>query len=453
MLAFAGVLAAAVAGAFLADSTGTLGVRILTAALLAGCAVADARLLLVATFAAMPFQQSILGGDGPANVSASDLLTAVASLLLVRAAVVGGLRGGAAMPGLALFLALSVVSSAVAYEGRSTAVSVGRNFTVTLVPLLLFASVGPAGRGGTAGPAGLAWRLRAFERAIAAYVASATLLAGFVVLTFARGGAGAAMYTLAMHKNALGPTLGLGVVACLAGVLALAPGRRAARRLALAGLVACAVGLLLSFSRGAWLSTAAACTIVLYASGRSAKAVPAAVLGTLAVGLVWQLVPESTATYATDISSRAHTIQTRLDSIEDTLALWRQSPWLGQGVGLRKVVAPHNLVVEMLGEVGLVGVALFALAVAGGVVTLRSAWRRAGRLPEARPVLLAAIGVFAVTLLHGLADAYWRRGVAAGGWAAVGMAAAVVASVGGASAVDRRAGGRELARGAGPSAG
>ena len=416
---FVGVVLAALIVAFAASPDGTLGVRVLAAALLAGCAVADARLLPAAMVAAMPFQQSLFGGEGPANVSVSDLISAAALFLLVAASARGQLRAGPAAIGLGAFLALSVASSALTYDGRGTLVSVGRNFTVTLVPLLLFASIGPRDA---------AWRLRNVERAWAAYAIAAVLLSAFVLYTFTTGGARASMYTLAIHKNALGPTLGLGVVVCLAGFLTLEDDRRDLRRGALAGLLACGVGLLLSFSRGAWLSTAAACTLVLWLSGRFARFVPAAAAGTLALLAVWQFVPDEVAEYATDISTKAYTVQTRLDSIDDTLALWRQSPFFGHGVGLRKVVAPHNLIVEMLGEVGLLGVAFFLAAVAGGAISLRRAWRRLGRLPGFRTALLAAIGAFAVTLLHGLADAYWRRGVAAAGWAAVGMAVGLLAA-------------------------
>jgi O-antigen ligase len=360
----------------------------------------------------MPFQQSIFGGDGPANVSVTDVLSALAVLLLIPAAAGRRLIGGPAVLGLVAFLALSVASSAITYDGRATLVSVGRNFTVTLVPLLLFASVGPQT---------LSARLRFLEKGWVLYVLAATLLSAFVLYTFIIGGARASMYTLAMHKNALGPTLGLGLVVCLAGFLTLEHQRRTVRRMALICLIACSLGLLLSFSRGAWISTAAACTFVLYLSGRFTRFVPLALLTTIALLFVWQFVPEETTVYATDFSTNAYTVQTRLNSIEATLGLWLESPFFGHGVGLRKQVAPHNLIIEMLGEVGLLGVTFFTIAVMGGVVTLDRGWKLLRDVPGCRTLVLIAIGVFMVTLLHGLVDAYWRRGVAAAGWAAVGM--------------------------------
>lgn len=425
---FSVALAVVVSIAFLADRTGTTGVRILVVGVLVGCLATDLRLLTVAVLAVMPFQQSIFRAGGPANVSATDVLMAMSVLLLLQAMSRRKLRAGPAALPLGLFLAFSALSSAMAWEGRSTLVSIGRNFTVTLVPMMLLASVGPQD---------LAWRFRQCQRAWVAYTAGAVLLSGFVVYTFFTSGALAAMYALAMHKNAIGPTAGLGMIICLV-LLAFGDGlSRPMRRLALTAFLACFAGLLLSFSRGAWVSVFMATAIVLVLSGRYARLVPVAIFGSIALFFLWYFVPDDIGEYATNVSTEAHTIQTRLVSIEQTLDLWKESPWIGHGVGLRKYIAPHNLFVEMLGEVGVVGVLLFLLAVAGAIVTLARAWRRLGKLPGYRPLLLILIGAFSVTLLHGLFDAYWRRGVGAAGWAAVGMAAGLLASKGSASTEPR----------------
>ncbi len=420
MFQFAIALMACASVAFLADGTGTWGVRVITFSLLFACLTTNLRFLLIAIFAAMPFSQSLLGPYGAANISAVDILSFVALLILLNAASRSELNGGPALTGLVLFLIVSMLSSIEILSNRSTMVSLGRNFTVSLIPLLLF--------GSTEGE-NLRVKIKIFEQALFAYVLASMLLSVFVIYTFVTAGAGAAMYTLTINKNALGPTLGVAVAICFATLLTSAKTMRTWQLQVLCAFAICGVGLLLSFSRGAWLSSGVSCVLILWLSGRYTIAFPTALVGSVVVLIVWAYVPEKIADYATDIGSRSGTIRARILSIEDTLELWAQKPLFGHGVGLRKVVAPHNLIIEMLGEVGVVGLAFFVLAVIGAFFTMKHAWRESYFYPRLQFLLLASTSTFVLTILHGMMDSYWRRGVACAGWAAIGMMVALTSSI------------------------
>ena len=393
----------------------TAGVVAITLFVLLVLGLRDYRLLVVALFGVMPFQQSVFGG-AVANVSPADCVAAVLSLALLREATAGRLRGGPALWPVVIFLAIGTMSSALDWDGRETLVSLGRMYTITLLPMLVFAN--------------LDRRPITPRRCFAAYLAAATALAGMVVVTFALHGAGAAMYSVEMNKNSLGPTFGVGLVIAIGLILTHDRGRRRGRRIGwplLAALVACGVGLLLSFSRGAWVSTAAGVLFLLVITRHYRAALYGGVPLALALGIVWQFVPDKVADYALDFNSRQHTVQTRFESIGEVMAEFDKSPLIGVGVGLRKSLEPHNVVVLTLGEEGMIGLAAFLIMFGSGFYTFRLAWRRLAADPAARSTLVVCVSVFMVSSAHGLMDVYWRRGVGAAGWACVGMAVAMMA--------------------------
>ena len=94
---------------------------------------------------------------------------------------------------------------------------------------------------------------------------------------------------------------------------------------------------------------------------------------------------------------------------------------VGVGIGLRKRVEPHNVLILTLGETGILGLVGFLGMFAGGFYTFYLAlkWAR-GNLPATQIVLIGT-SLFLVSLLHGMMDVYWRRGVGLMGWACVGM--------------------------------
>ena len=375
------------------------------------------RLLPVAAFGVLPVYTSAFNQLG-VNISASDWLVVLSTPLLLASVARGRLRGGAVGAWLVVFLLACTFSGVLHWEGRATVVSLARNYTVSILPLLLFANV--------------ADRPNFAPRCFAAYCVGATVLGVSVLATFATGGIEAAMYTVGMHKNALGPSLGLGIAVAFGWLLAERPtGRR--RTLLLGVLGVCGPALVLSLSRGGWLATGATCCLLLLLNRRVRVALYAGAFLVVVAAAGWSLLPEDKVEYASDFSTEAGTIASRIVEIERTMDIFYDNPVFGAGLGLRKFVAPHNMAVEMLGEIGLVGTTLFAAAVLAAYAAIRASWRSlrkserqlvaAGHNPAGRAWLVVSVStaVLTLTLLNGMFDAYWRRGVGSGGWMAVGL--------------------------------
>ncbi len=163
-------------------------------------------LFLISAFAAMPYQQSLGGADSHINFSVVDVIAGIMALalpaILMRRR--GFTLGPAAVP-LFLFLGIEALSSAISWDGLSTGVSIARMAVATLVAVAIYANVDT--------------RLRTALNCFNAYLLSISVLAIFSVLAFATGGVHASEYTLGMHKNALGPTYGCGIVIALGMLL------------------------------------------------------------------------------------------------------------------------------------------------------------------------------------------------------------------------------------------
>ena len=374
------------------------------------CVVAGSRWLLAVLFACLPFQQAIVPGD--LNVAASDLVTVC--LLLAIVPKLGRLRGVVASIPLAFYLFVTLVASAFNWDGMPAAVSWARMVTTTIVPLIVFAT--------------MVRQTRHFADCLAMYIFSTSILACFVLATFARGGINAAMYTLDLHKNAMGTTFAVAVVVIVALVML----RVSPVSLLVGAIALClnGVGLLLTLSRGGWVAAAVGVLLLLVLTKRFRLAIGMAIPAAIALLIVWQFIPEDRKEYAVDVSLSAKTTQTRLDTIEFVLAQFRSSPVIGVGVGLRKYAEPHNMLVLNLGETGIVGTAALVAAVGIAYNAMlrgrsRAAVSRSGASRASAAVPLIAAAILTVTLAHGMFDVYWRRGVAAAGWAAVGAAISV----------------------------
>lgn len=384
-------------------------------------------LFMIAIFAAMPYQQSVVGGAANVNVSVSDLVAGVLALALPGITMRKGrfIAGPALMP-LLFFLLIVTIGTLVNWQGWSSVVSLGRMGVVTLGALLIFANADT--------------RLKTFYRCVDAYLLAAAILAFNALFTFLGSGIKASMYTLGLHKNHLGPAFGCGIVMSLGILLAHRPS--GTRRMWLLGTCAAsAMGILLSLSRGGWFATSAGVLLLLYLT-RNIRAFAAVLAVSVPVlAILWMTLPEESREYATEITGRAKTVQTRIASIEEVLEVYRQSPLIGSGVGLRKYIEPHNVLVLTLGESGLLGLGGFLAMVWGGITTFRRALARCDD-EQRKTLLIVGLSVFVLTLCHGLMDVYWRRGVGFLGWAFVGMAAAFLQQSRGRMLSGRRASGR-----------
>jgi O-antigen ligase len=380
-----------------------IGLVVALAMAICACCVAGARWLLPVMFAFLPFQQSIVPAG--INVAASDVVNGCLLLLLL-----GRINSVATSPAvlpLLFYLMVSTLASIVNWSGGDTAISLLRMLATTLVPLLVFSTFDRKG-----------W---AIGPSLTFYLLSTTVLAGFVILAFITGGVGAAMYTLGLHKNAMGTTFAVAVVALAAPVmLRVMPVPLSTAALILGVNV---VALLLTLSRGGWIACCSGLLLLLLLTRRIRLAIAAAIPAIVALAAVWQFVPEDSQEYATNIGFSAGTVKSRLQVIEYVLEQFQNSPLVGVGIGLRKSAEPHNMLILSLGETGLLGTFGFLLAVAAGFYTCFKRNGDRGQTRYRSAIRTTGAAILLVTLAHGMFDVYWRRGVAAAGWAAVGMAA------------------------------
>ena len=368
--------------------------------------------LLVAMFLLMPFQESITGPGVPVNIDASDAIALFLSLMLpVMLIRQGRLRAGPVAVPLLIFCAVVSISSAVTWDGLDTAASLFRMFVVTVLSVLLFANAGVG--------------VRVAHRCFGAYLVGITVLAVATVITFAIGGFKSSEYTLGINKNSLGPTFGCGVVIALAYLLTTAPPPRR-RAWLVAALCASTVGLLLSLSRGAWVATGAGFLLILAMTRNVRALVVSVLLLSMVIAVMWSVLPPEARDYATDISAQTHTIQTRFATMADVMKAFQSSPLIGVGVGLRKQLEPHDVLILTLGETGVVGLLAFVGMFAAGFYTFFRAARLTRGERDAWPVIVIGASLLLVSLAHGLMDVYWRRGVGFMGWSCVGLAASLI---------------------------
>jgi O-antigen ligase len=298
--------------------------------------------------------------------------------------------------------------------GNDTIVSLGRMGLQTLVAMLVFANA----EGG----------LLTARRSLLGFLVGINVLSVSSVACFVLGGFHSSEYTLGINKNGLGAIFGCGVVVALAFLMTEFEfgKRRIWLTLTLGGAV---VGLLLCLSRGAWIATSVALLFILLSTGRTKAFLGSLVLIAALVGVTWSMLPEEATDYATDVSPDTKIISSRFDAMETAMASFRSTPLLGVGVGLRKQVEPHNVIILTLGETGIAGLVTFLFAFGAAFYTLSKALRVARGEKMSYQIVLAGTAVMLVTTIHGQMDVYWRRGVGVLGWASVGMAASILASV------------------------
>lgn len=366
--------------------------------------------LLIAMFACLPFQQSLTGGESAAvSISTTDCI----ALLLVLVLPMVALRHGRLQTGpvglpMFIFFSVALISSIVFWSGLGTANSLFRMFMVTLVAVLVFANA--------------PFKLITAHRCFWAYLVAINVLTVFSLLAFLTGGFRGSEFTLGINKNALGPTFGCGVVIAVGYLLMMRPTPKQRIWLILT-LCGATLGMMLSFSRGGWIATGAGYLLVLLLT-RNFKAfvVSFVVLGVVIAG-IWHLLPNEAKDYALDVSSHSSNIHSRLVSIDDVMKAFHTSPIIGVGVGLRKQLEPHNVLILTLGETGVIGLVAFIGMFLSGFYTFFLALRATRGDPQSWPLVVIGAAMLLVSLTHGLMDVYWRRGVGFMGWSSVGIAA------------------------------
>lgn len=222
--------------------------------------------------------------------------------------------------------------------------------------------------------------------------------------------AGAAVdYPLGIHKNTFGGYVGLLIVALT--VYAFEHEARPGGELMVLGL-----GLLLSGSRGALFATAVA-LLWYFAWRRRGRRLA----GRMALGKRWRrAIVLAAVTAGCIVAYRAlvvgeafrggtrSSVSTRLSQFDLGTGLWLERPFFGHGLGTSQTLGRdqfgnvvHNVVVEALVEVGLVGLVLMLGAFPASAWIMRSASARN------RGLYTMLLAVIVYRAGHGLVDLWW----------------------------------------------
>lgn len=195
----------------------------------------------------------------------------------------------------------------------------------------------------------------------------------------------------------------------------------------------CAAGLIMSWSRGAWLGFAAAVLVVMVVqSGRSRLLLVSLVLAAVVIGLLggFGLLPAAITTRFADLGSFVSLPDLNAVEITDAnysvyervahwyagLAMFAWHPWLGVGAGNFTVAYPdyapgrwlvslghaHNIFINTAAETGLVG--LLAFTVAWGAALIVAARRVRTATGYAKAVAAGVLGVLVHVSVHNLFD-------------------------------------------------
>lgn len=234
----------------------------------------------------------------------------------------------------------------------------------------------------------------------------------------ALGGAVRAMNFWANEPNQLGGFLGLMFVLLLA--LSLGGGvSKLARLVLLASTVVTGVGLLLTFSRGAWLGVFAG--LAYLAISRGARTVA---LFAILLAVVVPLIPQSAidranatfeepqGTFATEEVSLHGPVQTRVNQWKEMPGLWIRSPLFGHGFlsfmtltkGTKgRIYAPHSTIIALTVEEGLLGLAVYGWIL---FVLAKAAWtlKHKGEDPFMQALATALLAMIPCLVLMDCSD-------------------------------------------------
>ena len=384
-----------------------IAIVLAVAILFAAIGLQRVQLFIVAIFALMPFPITIFGGEASFYLSPSDCI-AFLFLLMLPMHLLGSKRLslGPMMIPLGIFLAIDVTSGFLFFDGMTTVFSLLRIFMMTAVALVVYASS--------------LMNLTLMRRCLWAYLVGINVLTACCFYALVTGGITSAEYTLGIQKNTLGITFGCGIVIAM-GFLIFGGKNVQNRTWILATLVGASAGIVLSLSRGSWIATCLGILFLLITARKIRAFLILFMVLVPVVWLVWAKLPSESTEYATNISTDSYNIRTRTESMDKAIKLYQSSPIYGVGIGLRKSMEPHNVIISTLAETGVVGLAGFLLLIAGAFFTFYKAGRECKGNQRATEIVMIGATVFIVSLGHGLMDVYWRRGTPFMAWACVGM--------------------------------
>ncbi|HEY4000585.1 MAG TPA: O-antigen ligase family protein [Candidatus Xenobia bacterium] len=368
---------------------------ILYCCLYVGVASVRPSLALMLLFASAPFNQDLSGGM-LAHFSLAELNLALAFPICIFHGLKAGrpLRLGPISTWVTLYFVVCIVSSALTWH-NSAVISFLQMGIYMVCAVIVFSSwlENPAD-----------YRLILEAAAVMGVVLA--VLGTFSGFSFP-----------ALHKNVYGAALANQVI--IFTELWLSSRSKAQGRFLLLGLLIVGGALLLTLSRGGWLGALVGVMVIFACRRRFGTLVKLALIMTPILALLWVGLPQESRDYATNFSASRWNIKLRLKTLDQTRAMFDESPLFGTGLGVRKELDATNLVLVTLAETGILGCLTFLgihLAVLRfGLQTLK---RNPG---EGSTLVVLAVALLAARFAHGLVDEYWSRGALMQAWGAVGM--------------------------------
>jgi O-antigen ligase len=395
-----GLLLAMVVLGGIAYATSPINAGLLYVPIFLFLAATKPRYALFLIFAAAPFAWDV--GGGPVKMAVSELSLAMAlPLRVVRGLRLGPKRGRVprGIP-IGAYLAVCLVSTALGAGWGGTLSSLLQMIVYLVICVYVFSCCIADASEMNVVFYGLLWGC-----------------AGLAVLEIATR----SMYVLGLHKNLVGTELMYATIIGFELWMAKTVQRQKRRwdSILLAVLVA---GLVLTVSRGAWMGTAVGMLIILLLRRQTKLAVKSLLVVAPIIAIAWFMVPAQTKQYATDFDtdSRFSSAGTRIVSLEYAYGIFKSSPILGVGVGLRKQYDATNVVMSTLAETGVLGLIAFAAIFATLVWMAWKAQRKVGRDDPNFSLMAAGTAVVFGKLLHGCVDHYWSRGIIPV-WAGAGL--------------------------------
>jgi len=237
----------------------------------------------------------------------------------------------------------------------------------------------------------------------------------FLAVCICASGSG---YVLGLQKNGAGASM----AAALLMAMEMSFQARRGRWYYQAAMVALTAALVLTLSRGAWMSALTGAFVILILRRRVGQMLQVAVVVAVIAAAAWMWLPAEAKDYALGFSEDRWNIKLRYESQEFAKEQFTNSPVVGVGMGLRKEYDATNLILLTLAETGVVGLVTFAILHLVFAAMIWRAQRLVKRTELDFSVLAIASALIMGKLVHGMVDHYWSRGPLMAAWGAVGMA-------------------------------
>jgi O-antigen ligase len=225
----------------------------------------------------------------------------------------------------------------------------------------------------------------------------------------------------------------IGIASCLF----LYESDRRVRVLSGAFVVIALASTLLSFSRGGYLALAAVAVGLAVSHPRRWWLLG----GAVAAAIVLVLIPPINHRLAVevDFSNGSNTLVGRFELWRVSLLMLKDHPIFGAGLSgfaqtlapywnpthIDRFIYPHNIVLTLWSETGLLGLAAFAWIMVAGFVQSRNLWTDGA--VEWRPIGLGVLLALVAVVVHGLVDVpYFKNDLSAEFWILLGLVAAGV---------------------------